>query len=564
MRHTLHTAWEKVSYLGVGPDSDHPDKENIVLVNQIVYFLGLTLLVLGGVCAMLGLYLVVWLLTAMIATFMALSVLIYKGWFQTGRVLGIIALGLSIFGQAIYLGYETRVIDFLIISALLPLVLFHPRQVRLIMLCVTLDFLFYILYHVYQPGLQNYGLPIEQQMLVYHLTIPVKFVTILLVMFVILRKTANQQKRHEIRNNKLLEQRNFYNTALDQMPIDIAMLDTELRFTFLNKHSIQDDELREWMIGKTDYEYAERRNLDKSFVLERHRMYLRALETGKVSTMEERAIDKHGKTHVTMRGIAPIRAQGTGQVLGLIGFGLDITERQLAEEKIKAAYHELEKVNAGLKQFAYVTSHDLKTPLRNIATYLQLLKRRNQLDAESAEMVDDAVRSVKHLNQLISDIFLYTTTDFKQDHNETADLNEVIQTVTSDIKAIVHEKAVELMIPGNLPPLKVNRTQAIHVFSNLIGNAIKYNKSERPRVELNFKRNGVKTEFSIRDNGIGIAPEYQEQVFEIFRRLHTQEEFEGTGIGLAICKKIIESYGGHIRVNSQAGAGAEFVFTLPS
>lgn len=564
MRHTLHTAWEKISYLGVGPDSDHPDKENIVLVNQIVYFLGLTLLVLGGVCAMLGLYLVVWLLTAMIATFMALSVLIYKGWFQTGRVLGIIALGLSIFGQAIYLGYETRVIDFLIISALLPLVLFHPRQVRLIMLCVTLDFLFYILYHVYQPGLQNYGLPIEQQMLVYHLTIPVKFVTILLVMFVILRKTANQQKRHEIRNNKLLEQRNFYNTALDQMPIDIAMLDTELRFTFLNKHSIQDDELREWMIGKTDYEYAERRNLDKSFVLERHRMYLRALETGKVSTMEERAIDKHGKTHVTMRGIAPIRAQGTGQVLGLIGFGLDITERQLAEEKIKAAYHELEKVNAGLKQFAYVTSHDLKTPLRNIATYLQLLKRRNQLDAESAEMVDDAVRSVKHLNQLISDIFLYTTTDFKQDHNETADLNEVIQTVTSDIKAIVHAKGVELMIPGNLPPLKVNRTQAIHVFSNLIGNAIKYNKSERPRVELNFKRNGVKTEFSIKDNGIGIAPEYQEQVFEIFRRLHTQEEFEGTGIGLAICKKIIESYGGFIRVNSQAGAGAEFVFTLPS
>lgn len=99
MRHTLHTAWEKISYLGVGPDSDHPDKENIVLVNQIVYFLGLTLLVLGGVCAMLGLYLVVWLLTAMIATFMALSVLIYKGWFQTGRVLGIIALGLSIFGR---------------------------------------------------------------------------------------------------------------------------------------------------------------------------------------------------------------------------------------------------------------------------------------------------------------------------------------------------------------------------------------------------------------------------------------------------------------------------------
>ena len=265
-----------------------------------------------------------------------------------------------------------------------------------------------------------------------------------------------------------------------------------------------------------------------------------------------------------MRGVGPIRAQDTGAVLGLIGFGMDITERQLAEERIKEAYHELEKVNAGLKQFAYVTSHDLKTPLRNIATYLQLLKRRNQLDAESAEMVDDAVKSVKHLNQLISDIFLYTTTDFKQEKTEIADLNEVMQTVTSDIKAILEEKKVDLSIPDNLPPLKVNRTQAIHVFSNLIGNAIKYNKSEKPKVEINFKRNGVKTEFSVKDNGIGIAPEYQEQVFEIFRRLHTQDEFEGTGIGLAICKKIIESYGGFIRVNSQAGAGAEFVFTLPS
>lgn len=564
MRQTFHNAWDRLSNLGLATDSEHPDRENIVLANQIVYFLGLTLLVLGAACAMLGLYLVVWLLAAMIATFMALSVLIYKGWFQTGRLLGIVVLSLSVFAQAIYLGYETRVIDFLIISALLPLVLFHPRQVRLIMLCVAFNFLFYILYHVYQPQLQNFGLPLQQQMLVYHLTIPVKFITVLLVMYVILRKNSGQQKRQEQRNKRLLEQRNFYNTALDQMPIDIVMLDTDLRFTFLNKHSVQDDNLRTWLIGKTEMEYAELSNKHQAVVMGRQQMYTTALQTGKVSTLEERSVDEKGNVSVAMRGVGPIRAQDTGAVLGLIGFGMDITERQLAEERIKEAYHELEKVNAGLKQFAYVTSHDLKTPLRNIATYLQLLKRRNQLDTESAEMVDDAVKSVKHLNQLISDIFLYTTTDFKQEKTEIADLNEVMQTVTSDIKAILEEKKVDLSIPDNLPPLKVNRTQAIHVFSNLIGNAIKYNKSENPKVEINFKRNGVKTEFSVKDNGIGIAPEYQEQVFEIFRRLHTQDEFEGTGIGLAICKKIIESYGGFIRVNSQAGAGAEFVFTLPS
>ncbi len=564
MRHALHTTWERLSHLGVGTNSEHPDKENIVLGNQIVYILGITLVVLALVCTGFGLYRVVWLLGGMIVMFMALSLLIYKGWFQTGRLLGILLQNVSVFAQAVLLGYETRIIDFLIVSALLPLVLFHPRQVRLIVFCVAQNFIFYIAYHLLQPQLQSYGLPTEQQLLLYHLTIPVKFITILLVMFVILRKTANQQKRQELRNNKLLEQRNFYNAAFDQMPVDIAMLDTELRYTFLNKHSIQNDELRNWMIGKTDFDYVQLRNLDTAIASQRRKMFMEALETGHVSTMEEKVVGRDGKMHVTMRGVAPIRAQDTGTILGLIGFGFDITERQMAEQRIKEAYFELEKVNAGLKQFAYVTSHDLKTPLRNIATYLQLLKRRNQLDAESAQMVDDAVKSVKHLNQLISDIFLYTTTDFKQAETETADLNEVMTAVTADIKAILQEKNAELLIPDGLPPLKVNRTQAIHVFSNLIGNAIKYNKSERPRVELNFKRNGVKTEFSVKDNGIGIAPEYQEQVFEIFRRLHTQEEFEGTGIGLAICKKIIESYGGGIRVNSEVGRGSEFVFTLPS
>jgi light-regulated signal transduction histidine kinase (bacteriophytochrome) len=220
-------------------------------------------------------------------------------------------------------------------------------------------------------------------------------------------------------------------------------------------------------------------------------------------------------------------------------------------------------MNSGLKQFAFVTSHDLKTPLRNISTYLQLLKRRNTLDAESVEMVDSAVKSVKHLNQLITDIFLYTTTDFKHEGAEVVDMNELLNDTVHDFKALLEECDGTLIIPTSIPNVLVNRIQATHIFNNLVGNALKYNKSEKPVITISYRQLNNFVEFTIADNGIGIEPQYQEQIFEIFKRLHTQQEYEGTGIGLAICKKIVESYDGTIRVESEPGKGSKFIFTLP-
>lgn len=559
---TAKKVWNRLSYLGIDSASNHPDKENVVLGNQIVYILAIALSLLAVVCIFIGIYIASLTLSIMVGLFIGLSYFVYKGHYVTGRMLGMILQNLAIFMQAVVLGYESRVIDFLLISALMPLVLFHIRQRKMIIACVFQNFFFYTIFHLFQPVLSQYGLPQAQQLLIYNLTIPVKFLTILLVVFVIIQKTGSQQEKQEKRNQQLLEQRNYFTSILDQVPVDIATLDTNLRYTFLNKHSIKDDTLRQWLIGKNDYDYFKHRNIETSVAVERERMFRIALKEQQVATMEERMVDRNGVHKVIIRGVAPIIIDD--KVAGLVGYGLDITDRKQAEEKLTAAYHELENVNAGLKQFAYITSHDLKTPLRNISTYLQLLKRRNQLDAESNEMVDNVVKSVKHLNQLITDIFLYTTTDFRNEEASQTELNEVMDKIREDIRALLHERRTQLIVPDKLPSLKIDRTQAIHIFSNLISNAIKYNTADLPRVEILYKTVDGWVEFTVKDNGIGIEEEYQEQIFEIFKRLHTQEEFEGTGIGLAICKKIIESYGGNITVRSSKGLGSEFVFTLPS
>ncbi|MFN8322466.1 MAG: ATP-binding protein [Chitinophagales bacterium] len=422
----LEKIWFNISYIGIDPNSDNPDKRNIIHGNQIVFILEVSLSLLAVALYYMGIYRGALLLASLVVTFLLLTIIIYKGYFMAGRVAGITMQNLNVVVLSIFLGYETRIIDFLIITTLIPLLLINIQHKKLIAFCVSQNLFLYLSYHLLKNELSSYGLGIDAQMLIYNMGIVIKFVLILMVVYLI------------------------------------------------------------------------------------------------------------------------------------------VINRDAEEDKLRKGNLELERINTGLKQFAYVTSHDLKTPLRNISTYLQLLRRRNKLDDESNQMIESAVNSVKHLNQLISDIFLYTTTDFKNKLTESVDLNLVMDNIKEDIKAIATEQNVELSIPEKMPTVKVNVTQAMHVFSNLIGNAIKYNTSSKPKVSVSFSRLDDKIEFTVKDNGIGIDKKYHEQIFEIFKRLHTQEEYEGTGIGLAICKKIIESYGGEIRIESETGKGSCFIFTLPA
>ena len=192
-----------------------------------------------------------------------------------------------------------------------------------------------------------------------------------------------------------------------------------------------------------------------------------------------------------------------------------------------------------------------------------MLARRNagKLDEDSVSMIAHAVKSVKHLNQLIHDIYQYSIADHKDKPTELTNLNKVLSEVVKQAEDVICERDAAIQF-SNLPKVQVAPGHMNMLFSNLIGNALKYNKNAHPKVKVDFMENENDYIFSVADNGIGIAPRYTEQIFEIFKRLHSSSEYEGTGVGLAICNKIVSNYGGKMWLHSELGTGSIFYFSL--
>jgi chemotaxis family two-component system sensor kinase Cph1 len=241
---------------------------------------------------------------------------------------------------------------------------------------------------------------------------------------------------------------------------------------------------------------------------------------------------------------------------------VNIVLRQ-ADELAQLA-QDLERSNAELKKFAYVASHDLQEPLNQVANYVQLLEMRYQseLDADAKEFINYAVEGVSLMQTLIDDVLAYSKVDtqaiaFQVTEVETAlerALNNLRQRMTATGAVITHDP---------LPSVMADGTQLMQLFQNLIGNAIKFRSDQPPRIHIGAERLEEEWLFSVQDNGIGIDPQFSDRIFVIFQRLHTRDEYPGTGMGLAICKKIIECHRGRIWVESQLGQGATFYFTIP-
>jgi PAS domain S-box-containing protein len=242
----------------------------------------------------------------------------------------------------------------------------------------------------------------------------------------------------------------------------------------------------------------------------------------------------------------------------------DITERKRMEEALRKKTEELARSNEDLEQFAYVASHDLQEPLRMVTSYVQLLSKRYKakLDADANEFIDFAVDGAVRMRKLINDLLTYSRVGTKGKELSPTDSEAVLAQSVNDLKVTIEENGA-LVTHDPLPTVMADNSQLEQLFQNLIGNAIKFRSSEPPRIHLSASRNGKGWVFSVRDNGIGIAPEYSERIFIIFQRLHSRQEYPGTGIGLAICKKIVERHGGRIWVESDVGKGATFCFTLP-
>ena len=243
----------------------------------------------------------------------------------------------------------------------------------------------------------------------------------------------------------------------------------------------------------------------------------------------------------------------------------DITDTWQAEQALKARTEELARSNRELEQFAYVASHDLQEPLRMVASYTQLLARRykGKLDQDADEFISYAVDGATRMQGLINDLLKLSRVGTRGKAFTPLDGEKVLAAALSNLEIAIKEAGVEIT-RDPMPTITGDETQLIQLLQNLIGNAIKFRKPDLPpKVQITCQRIGKAWEISIKDNGIGISPEYFERIFIIFQRLHAKSEYPGTGIGLALCKKIVERHGGRIWVESRPGEGTEFHFTLP-
>ncbi|MEZ4727280.1 MAG: ATP-binding protein [Caldilineaceae bacterium] len=243
-------------------------------------------------------------------------------------------------------------------------------------------------------------------------------------------------------------------------------------------------------------------------------------------------------------------------------------EQKIAERtaQLQEQSAELARSNAELAQFAYVVSHDLQEPLRMITGYLQLLERRykGQLGKDGDEFITFALDGATRMRQLIRDLLAYSRVGVRHTVLQAVDCQEILNGVLDNLQVAIHESGA-IITCDPLPTLYADPTHLGQLFQNLVANAIKFRGAQAPQIQIGVRRTAQSRAwlFSVRDNGIGIAPEYFERIFAIFQRLHTRSEYLGTGIGLAICKKIVDRHGGHIWVESVVGKGTTFYFTIP-
>ena len=242
----------------------------------------------------------------------------------------------------------------------------------------------------------------------------------------------------------------------------------------------------------------------------------------------------------------------------------DITETIKAKKLLNETLAELKRSNTELEQFAYVASHDLQEPLRMVASFTQLLEKqyKDKLDENAREYINYAVDGAKRMQGLINDLLAYSRVTTKADKFEDIYLEKVLDEVLFNMEIVIGENEA-VITRESLPNICADYRQMVQVFQNIIGNALKYRGPKTPQIHISAQKENEHWLFSLEDNGIGIEPKYFEQIFEIFKRLHAEDEYEGTGIGLAITKRIVERHGGRIWVESEPDKGSAFYFTIP-
>lgn len=371
-----------------------------------------------------------------------------------------------------------------------------------------------------------------------------------------------RQIEQEIEQRKLAEketerQRRWAEQTLSSIGDAVIATDTEGRLTFLN--SVAEDLTgwkREDALGQ-----PVARVFDIINELTRHAVgnpVERVLREGRIVGLANHTVlrARNGRETPIDDSAAPIRDEA-GEISGTVLVFRDVTERKRAEESMRQA-------NEDLQQFAYAASHDLQEPLRMVVTYSQLLERKcgASLDAAGRQYIKFAVEGALRIERLLSSLNEYWRLSGDR-APAPIDLNRAFETATGNLRAAIQESGASI-VSGHLPVVLAEETPMVQLLQNLLSNAIKYRDVSRTlSIQVSAEAIGGYCQVSVIDNGVGIDPAYHRRVFQIFKRLHNRTDSLGTGIGLALCQKIVDRYGGRIWVDSKDGEGAAFRFTLP-
>jgi len=287
------------------------------------------------------------------------------------------------------------------------------------------------------------------------------------------------------------------------------------------------------------------------------------MQTGIPVANVEVPVRTNGTIRTMLQSFYPVRGP-EGECLGVAATAIDVSEERLNEEKLRAVASELARSNEDLQRFAYIASHDLQEPLRMVTNYIALLEQKHKpsLDSDSHKYMEFVLDGATRMRALIRDLLEYAEVSAGHRSLQLIDFKPVIQECMQDMQEQIREEHAEITIDP-LPQIWGDPIQMGQLFCNLIGNAVKYHGKAPPKIRVSAQRSNDEWVFSVRDNGIGFEMKYASKIFEPFRRLHARAEFAGTGIGLAICRKIVEGHKGRIWVQSEPGVGTTFYFTLP-
>jgi PAS domain S-box-containing protein len=386
---------------------------------------------------------------------------------------------------------------------------------------------------------------------------------------------------------ELKENQDFLHAVIEGISDPIFVKDHKSRILLANLATLRVvGKPLEQVVGKDDMDLYEDPEVGEAIMANDRRI----METGRTEVVEEVGQTPHG--YRTFLSTKTPYYNSNGGVIGIIGVTHDITELKNAEnerqkmlekeqkltgklqsyneqlsqskDELNDTINKLKVSNSELERFAYVSSHDLQEPLRMVTLYSQLLERRykDRLDSEADDFIEYIVENARRMKHLIDDLLEYSRVTSQSKEFENVNLEKIVDIVLTNLSVSIAENNIKV-ICESLPTVYADKNQMLQLFQNLLTNAIKFRGDKPPEINIYAQKWDKGWKFAIKDNGIGIESNHQEQIFEVFKRLHTKEEYSGTGIGLSIVQKIIKHHRGRIWVDSEPGNGSTFYFTLP-